>query len=373
MATTYQPLQTIRDSFINCRSLNAKRKSAVELLQETKSLYVKSEAVLDNEQRLVKSAKCDSQYLPDNSSKEEVCRRTSCPQRRSAKSCSEQLQVKLRRLLNGNSKENLADGQSWDLLDSKSCKNELIPMENYKTDFITDIQYQSLPDLSVSSKESISYIHSPPGNDMESGKSDEEVDDDDSDSDSSEKKMTISGAASSENVNTDSSEKSYGKPPSLVKSVSTIGGSAGKVEERLSSWTLERHKELPRSKSYVAEHQASTTILQEQLPHDLDVFFQNLGLSSEQYSAITCYNPSHTSSPVFFSCGGSTDDESYCSKAPRRWDGSGDTIEESANHLEDRRDTGVSIVEANARIVKWLCQLSTSTTNTVTEPKKIAS
>lgn len=36
----------------------------MELLQETKSLYVKSEAVLDNEQRLVKSAKCDSQCLP---------------------------------------------------------------------------------------------------------------------------------------------------------------------------------------------------------------------------------------------------------------------------------------------------------------------
>lgn len=49
---------------LTINSYLAKRKSAVELLQETKSLYVKSEAVLDNEQRLVKSAKCDSQCLP---------------------------------------------------------------------------------------------------------------------------------------------------------------------------------------------------------------------------------------------------------------------------------------------------------------------
>ncbi|KAK9511176.1 hypothetical protein O3M35_005788 [Rhynocoris fuscipes] len=231
MTTTYQPLQTIRDSYINCRSLNAKRKSAVELLQESKSLYVKSEAVLDNEQRLVKSAKCDSQCAPNNSSKEEVVRRrTPCPQRRSAKSCSEQLQVKLRRLLNGNSKENLADNQTWDVLDSKSCKNEFIPMENFKTDFFTtDIQYQSLPDLSVSSKESLSYMHRDTDKDTESKQS-EEIND--SDSDSSEKKMTVSGADSLEDVNTGSSEKSYGKPPSLIKSVSTMGGSAGKVEER---------------------------------------------------------------------------------------------------------------------------------------------
>ncbi|XP_073987200.1 uncharacterized protein [Rhodnius prolixus] len=370
MATTYQPLQTIRDSFINCRSLNAKRKSAVELLQETKSLYVKSEAVLDNEQRLVKSAKCDSQCLPNNTSKEEIRRKT---QRRTAKLCSEQLQFKLRKLLNGNSKENLADGQSWEVFDSKSCKNEIVPLESYKTDFITDIQYQSLPDLSISSKESISYKHQVPGRNMESSKSDEEVDDEDSDTDSSENKMTVSGADSLENVNTDSSEKSYGKPPSLVKSISTMGGSAGKVEERLSSWTLERHKEIPRSKSYVAEHQTLTSAIQEQLPHELDVFFQNLGLSSEQYSAITCYDPSNTSSPVFFSCGGSTDDESYCSKAPRRWGGSGDTNEDSTNTVEERRDVGVSIVEANARIVKWLCQLPTNTSNSCTEPQKMAS
>lgn len=112
-----------------------KRKSAVELLQETKSLYVKSETVLDKKQEfkpscgLYASLPCQqssagSRYKENKTGSldgrdshipmppPKSPRLVGLPQRRSttpAPSCSDQLQTKLRRLLNADSKENLLD------------------------------------------------------------------------------------------------------------------------------------------------------------------------------------------------------------------------------------------------------------------------
>ncbi|KAE9527299.1 hypothetical protein AGLY_012997 [Aphis glycines] len=115
----------------------AKRKSAVELLQETKSLYVKSETVLDRKQELRRSLRSSGSSDKGSSShdiasgcynyKGNCCNWSSgsftclpppksprlvagCQRKSTAD--SQQLQNDLRRLLNTDSKENLFDATS---------------------------------------------------------------------------------------------------------------------------------------------------------------------------------------------------------------------------------------------------------------------
>ncbi|XP_050420776.1 uncharacterized protein LOC126833465 [Adelges cooleyi] len=115
----------------------AKRKSAVELLQETKSLYVKSETVLDRKQELRRSLRSSGSSDKGSSSQEAVavgpsagcyhfkgncCSLICLPPPKSPRlvsACnrkstadSQQLQNDLRRLLNADSKENLFEATS---------------------------------------------------------------------------------------------------------------------------------------------------------------------------------------------------------------------------------------------------------------------
>uniref|UniRef100_A0A0A9ZE43 Uncharacterized protein n=1 Tax=Lygus hesperus TaxID=30085 RepID=A0A0A9ZE43_LYGHE len=110
MAATFQsPYGSMARDYLTFRTVNAKRKSAVEILQETKSLFVKSEAVLDAEQRLVKAAKCDGAYDSANRKDPTLAKIRRKVQPTHTRSCSDQLQTNLRRLLNSSSKENVAD------------------------------------------------------------------------------------------------------------------------------------------------------------------------------------------------------------------------------------------------------------------------
>ncbi|BET02786.1 Hypothetical protein NTJ_15604 [Nesidiocoris tenuis] len=280
--------------YLTFRSMNAKRKSAVEILQETKSLFVKSEAVLDAEQRLVKAPKCD----PDAPAAKPVEARrepTSAKVRKKVtpthtRSRSDQLQTKLRRLLNSNSKENVADGQSdvddvaddddWTSFDMRCNQQQQASLSIFENHLTSDIQYKSLPDLSTgSSRDSHSVTIQPAMS--ESKKSDLVLADD--------KDMVISAESdTSVDESIDSSEKSYGKPPTLPKSLESMGGSFGKVEERLTTWTEAKHKPLSRCKSDVTvneDRRMSVSRLPHQpsLPSELNEFFQNLGLTSDQY------------------------------------------------------------------------------------------
>ncbi|VVC24477.1 Centrosome-associated, FAM110, C-terminal domain [Cinara cedri] len=109
----------------------AKRKSAVELLQETKSLYVKSETVLDRKQELRRSLRSSGSSDKGSSSHDNAsgncCNWSSgsftclpppksprlvagCQRKSTAD--SQQLQNDLRRLLNADSKENLFEASS---------------------------------------------------------------------------------------------------------------------------------------------------------------------------------------------------------------------------------------------------------------------
>uniref|UniRef100_A0A1B6M4E7 Uncharacterized protein n=1 Tax=Graphocephala atropunctata TaxID=36148 RepID=A0A1B6M4E7_9HEMI len=112
---THTPLQTINRGNHFMRplrsSLTGKQKSAVELLQESKCLYVKSETVLDHHQQL-KSSSPDNLYSsivkvrgPPVPPKSAQLRRSY----NSSASSTDQLQAKLRKLLNADSKENLIE------------------------------------------------------------------------------------------------------------------------------------------------------------------------------------------------------------------------------------------------------------------------
>ncbi|XP_050543969.1 uncharacterized protein LOC126907018 [Daktulosphaira vitifoliae] len=112
----------------------AKRKSAVELLQETKSLYVKSETVLDRKQELRRSLRSSGSSDKGSTSyevspsicchhiKNNCCSLTCLPPPKSPRlvtTCnrkstadSQQLQNDLRRLLNADSKENVFEAAS---------------------------------------------------------------------------------------------------------------------------------------------------------------------------------------------------------------------------------------------------------------------
>lgn len=77
-------------------SNTAKRKSAVELLQETKAFYVKSETVLDKKQEFRPTRSPDSYTAPSQPAKSPRCSQY-----------GSELQDRLRMLLDFDSKENI--------------------------------------------------------------------------------------------------------------------------------------------------------------------------------------------------------------------------------------------------------------------------
>ncbi|CAB0011338.1 unnamed protein product [Nesidiocoris tenuis] len=124
---------------------------------------------------------------------------------------------------------------------------------------------------------------------------------------------------------------------------------------RLTTWTEAKHKPLSRCKSDVTvneDRRMSVSRLPHQpsLPSELNEFFQNLGLTSDQYNELT-NEESKSSSPVFFSSHSSISDDSSSTTAARR-------------HMPDDRGDSptptspVSVVQTNARVVKWLCKTS---------------
>ncbi|KAF6197786.1 hypothetical protein GE061_008752 [Apolygus lucorum] len=146
----------------------------------------------------------------------------------------------------------------------------------------------------------------------------------------------------------DSSAKSYGKPPSLPKSLQSMGGSFGKIEERLTSWAEPKHFKMIRSRSSGADDGELTTKLPHQpsLPSDLNEFFQHLGLTSDQYNELTAAS-SRSCSPMFFSSRGSVDSTDLSCATQR-----------SRRSASPPAPPPVSVVQTNARVVKWLCKTS---------------
>ncbi|KAL0276788.1 UNVERIFIED_CONTAM: hypothetical protein PYX00_004288 [Menopon gallinae] len=117
-------------------SNSAKRKSAVELLQETKAFYVKSETVLDKKQELKPTRSPDCNYVVS-------AQPTKSP--RTSQNGTE-LQDKLRILLDFDSKENFDARSNGRLFgDGKSYRSHCEPPMP-----LTQAQHKSLPDLHIS-------------------------------------------------------------------------------------------------------------------------------------------------------------------------------------------------------------------------------
>ncbi|KAL1115066.1 hypothetical protein AAG570_007097 [Ranatra chinensis] len=365
MAAMYHqvPLQALNrpDSYCNRSyrsAINAKRKSAVELLEETKCLYVKSGNVLDSKQDLGKVTQqqvvalphshhhhhhhqlrsdhtfsAPSQPLPQQISNvpmtadylrgvalwakfrtlsilhpapEEKCpplvlflspifprppvgcaRTAAPPQRRTNNSIgsSDQLQTKLRRLLNADSKENLA------------AEVDQIETSGKKPGSRSCHSCRSLPDLSSAfGKERSTYVIYTPSSSKKA-------------SSSTHEDMSISKSGNSHESRTESdssSDKSYGQPPSPVKSSVSFGGSASKAEvrrKRTVEWEGVKVGRMVRSKSDVGGCAVASTgalgpafgqqpapapappLCAQPLPQHLNDFFQYLGLTSAQYSS----------------------------------------------------------------------------------------
>ncbi|XP_075231075.1 uncharacterized protein LOC142329963 isoform X2 [Lycorma delicatula] len=391
-------------------AVSVKRKSAVELLQETKSLYVKSETVLDRKQEL-KSSTCH--YLPLSSQpcggggggryKENKAgsldgrdiqmpmpppkspRLVNISQRRSttpAPSCSDQLQTKLRRLLNADSKENLLDDGIH------TQENVQFPIRSYSRcsshageKIILDqnrcpVHHKSLPDLhtSISSSSENSDHSDPPSyeyttyNTSEKSVSKSKSGDAMSLASSHSRQLSISSSSegsesdsfSSDGQSTGEHSSAFMVVGSPVKSSASYGGSTSGTDYRYneSDWrtsgkAVETYNWRPilRSKSDVGRRYARLSTHADppspSTPPDLETFFEQLGLDSADYSVlIRDESRSPSSSPVFFSDTSTVDSATLCTTIGSQ---SIDT-----DHTPSSNDLP-SIVERNARIIKWLC------------------
>lgn len=349
-------------------SVSGKRKSAVELLQETKCLYVKSETVLDHKQQL--SARVPSSPDIVQSSIVKHVRGTPClpkspklvaqAPRRSFNSCNsstDQLQAKLRKLLNADSKENLKeDGLREESMKSprwyRRCNSQgqdKLQGQNQSC----PVHHKSLPDLncSISSNSDTSeeagcrYVlysdrKSPPRQSTGACSAA-----------SSPRRSHFSSTHSNESSR---SESDHVMPASPIKS--SYGGSAGNAGQRhpdnmWDSIDAEgedgiRLRPILRSKSDVCRRHTKLALSPSPVaPADLETFFEHLGLDTVEYNKLTG-SDSKTSSPVFFSDTSSVDSQTLCSanQSTGGSDGATNTVTELP-----------SIVERNARIIKWLC------------------
>lgn len=404
------PLRTLNrgNNFLRSsrNAISVKRKSAVELLQETKSLYVKSETVLDRKQELRLSGPlCASlsyqqpcigagRYKENKAGSSEgkevqipmpppkSPRLVNLPQRRSttpAPSCSDQLQNKLRRLLNADSKENLLDDGGQENV--QSPVRSFSRCSSHTGDKIKSnqnhcpVHHKSLPDLhtSLSSSSDASDPSDPPSYEYTayntcSEKSASKSKSGDAMSLASSNCRQFSISSSSEDSGGDSfssDDNSNGAYSSAfmvlgspVKSCTSYGSTSGtdhkyhKLDWNASEKTEETYNWRPilRSKSDVGRRYSRLSAHVDppspSTPPDLETFFEQLGLDSADYSLMIGQERSDSSSPVFFSDTSTVDSATLCTLAATQ---SADT-----DHNPSSNDLP-SIVERNARIIKWLC------------------
>lgn len=401
------------NSFIRFKSQTiAKRKSAVELLQETKPLYVKSEIILDRKQELrrnlrsYQSSNSDGDLFPNDSNNgllHKVNSSTSplfniyVSQNNSAnggtnvsfplpksprlippppafrKSTSSlQLQNKLRKLLNADSKENLLEANSVAANSEPTStvnKNAKYECNSSKLDFANNDHvnnqtsnlnvHKSLPDLtnihdlSTRNDEQLDYgsCYCNPGSTCSDGnckrsthtacislascKNDclhASTDYCDGQSSKDLKNDTDNAHKRGNSLPTSpvKSCTSYITPPSLYCDTSD----------------LLKNRPVLRSKSDVGVRNLSS-LQPVDIPlsdsASLNMFFDNLGLKSEEYSSLTAPR-SNASSPV------------YMNSSISSLDSVGDRGSGSDNlSINHTIDSSPSIVERNARIIKWLC------------------
>uniref|UniRef100_A0A1B6CH84 Centrosome-associated FAM110 C-terminal domain-containing protein n=1 Tax=Clastoptera arizonana TaxID=38151 RepID=A0A1B6CH84_9HEMI len=345
-------------------SIAGNHKSAVELLQETKCLYVKSETVLDHHQQLKSPLPSEPEFT--HSTLVRHVRGPPVPPKsphlassslrrsyNSTHSSGDQLQTKLRRLLNADSKENLIDDViTSDVRKSPRWNRRCNSQSQEKTltgAQMCPVHHKSLPDLhsGVSSSSDTSepasceytlYTNRKSSSPRQSTGETVSVN-------SSRSKSRHSRSHSHESTSTSSSSNDRLPPTSPVKSSVSYGGSAGKAE---ALWVDDglRLRPILRSKSDVGHRCTKlTTISQPSTPADLETFFNQLGLDSAQYKLVAT-SDSQNSSPVFFSDTSSVDSQILCS-TNRSTGGSGG----ASNQVTELP----SIVERNARIIKWLC------------------
>ncbi|XP_054275947.1 protein FAM110B-like [Macrosteles quadrilineatus] len=364
---SHTPLQTINRGNYFMRPLRSsvpgKHKSAVELLQESKCLYVKSEVVLDQRQQLKSSS-------PDNIHSPFVKVRgsshpTSAQLRRSYNSATstDQLQAKLRRLLNADSKENLIEDTCVKEEVRRSPQhyqrsNSHKPTQQHaRHNHMCPVQHKSLPDLHAAtssgsdSSEPASCEYVLYTNNRKCSSSRQSTNDEISVESSNSRSKPLSSQRSSKSSHSGSCRHGL-VLASPVKSSVSYGGSAGKMENRRPEplWDetdpeaddTARLRPILRSKSDVG-HRYTKLTPPPPTPANLDTFFEQLGLNSADFHVISKPS-SQTSSPVFFSDTSSVD--SFC--ATNQSYGGSEGAAGSSGELP-------SIVERNARIIKWLC------------------
>lgn len=377
------PLKTLnRGNHFSRGSVSGKRKSAVELLQETKCLYVKSETVLDHKQQLSTRAPSNPDIVQSSVVKQ--VRGTPClpkspkliaqAPRRSFNSCNsstDQLQAKLRKLLNADSKENLKeDGLREESIKSprwyRRCNlqgQEKLQSQNQSC----PVHHKSLPDLhcNVTSSSDTSeevgcgYVL------YSDRKSSPRQSTGACSAASSPWKSHVSSTHSNESSRSES-DHVMPMPSSPVKSC--YGGSAGNAGQRHPDNIWEsneaeaedgiRLRPILRSKSDVCRRHTKLALSPSPVtPADLETFFEHLGLGSAEYTMLTGTD-SNTSSPVFFSDTSSVDSQTLCSvnQSTGGSDGATSTVTELP-----------SIVERNARIIKWLCNCRKAQLSTVSD------
>lgn len=386
------PLKTLNrgNNFIRTHrsSATAKRKSAVELLQESKAFYVKSETVLDRQQqlkhaghlqvtsspavdnRLLRAPRYIQQHVvvlspPPRTPVPPRSPRATPAQRRSGSHNSDQLQTKLRRLLNADSKENLFIG-AWEDGATKTVDPDTSCSRHHK----------SLPDLHhacsaspISSPETPSRCcvrtHSL-GSAMSTTSSGGKT-----------RRNKISSRHGSPNRNC----PQHGIAVHQEEVIDIIQPTTPNRESRIiprriaegppsaSSWSdsgpdeplspisqhrddnnwREYHRPILRSKSDISHRYSRGPPPPIPRPEprsteQLEKFFEQLGLDTVDYRTVS-EQASGSSSPVYFDSVSSVD--SAIAWGP--W-GSGSTSGNAPKQTEQ-----LSIVERNARIIKWLC------------------
>ncbi|XP_046672008.1 protein FAM110B isoform X2 [Homalodisca vitripennis] len=370
-AHTHTPLQTINRGNHFMRplrsSINGKQKSAVELLQESKCLYVKSETVLDHHQQL-KSSSPDHLYSSIVKVRGPPVPPKSAQLRRSynaSASSTDQLQAKLRKLLNADSKENLIEDSNIVQEVKRSPQhyrrsNSQKQTQQRSNHQVCPVHHKSLPDLHTGAETSsdssepasceyVLYTNSSPR---------QSTNDEISVESSTSRSKRLSSQASSRSRSQSGSSRHGVALTSPVKSSVSYGGSATKTEYRRPEtlWTMSdegdceegtRLRPILRSKSDVGRRYTKLTPVPQPppTPADLDTFFEQLGLNSSDFKLMT-KTSSQASSPVFFSDTSSVDSLSLC-VAQQSAGGS----EGATNPVSEVP----SIVERNARIIKWLC------------------
>ncbi|GFG30607.1 hypothetical protein Cfor_10517 [Coptotermes formosanus] len=416
--------------------LTAKRKSAVELLQESKAFYVKSETVLDRKQELknsghlqVTSSAVDTVFLrgpllkksssgptwvnnvqnrdpgsrleqdsgkylhqhvlllspPPNlpprpnplqlSSQQPTPpplppkspRLVPAAQRRSGSNPSgDQLQTKLRRLLNADSKENLYK-RLWDdeeqdvktvagderpfarpLPYGRSISHVQTMASGPSPSNACKIHHKSLPDLHTSPTRNSSsdrYSATPLSfTRLPSGESGEGSADSDRSPDTGLDAGTDDCSAARHNSTSSYSESgAEDLAPHLTSRVTTHD----------TSHRSERRRPILRSKSDIS-HRYSAAPRPSPPPQprsgaQLDKFFEQLGLDTGDFRSVSA-PASGSSSPLFFESVSSVD------SGTSPWGCAGGTGPGSGGSGNIQRPTEqLSIVERNARIIKWLC------------------